>query len=939
MAWNSHPQGRMGYVWIHQPTVVFEAEWDSTNTYANGQVSGEDIYQYLYVTNITTGALADLEDGMTLSLGSAAQGWDYGFCRVRGVTNVSGTDVILVWINGTSNQAGDLAFGGGTRYVTVWKEYRLWSKPPYYDSSGVGWFDGNQSNGVGGVNYNYYPVANGGPPVMGWVDSSGVLSVDFDASRSFRTERLAVIGAWSSDLAPGSTITSSSENGGNVDDNVVDGNNTTYWEPTSLPAWIMFTMAADQRVLGISIIASGTDAPRDFVLEVQDGVRGASVDMNEILDLSQETGWGTNETRTWYLDVDYVNEYWGEKDSAGQKQFRLWITADNGGTLRIKEVKLYAEDRTSGTPYTWDFDGGTVTTGTTSSEAPTVEFDPGFYYVSLTVEDSLNSTDVHWIPVLALGTKYVAGSEISYSGATTEDSHPGVGLSVDNLFDNDLSSLSAWTNDVNTLPETATITLASEETIGSYSISFARSFPEDYAPKAWNVYYKYNDTWILADAVTNQTGWTNPETRSFTLDRVTTAQAWRLEITEGPSGVSVWTHEWNLIEYTVDAQELPLTNVQVMRRDLDISGQTLEIIVHEDMSSYPEGALVMYGETERRQGVAVPPAQAEYDLVDRAYLKWWGWLGVEYPEHRTAQAGSITQTRIICEDIGKRLQKLPGWNLVFQRENTPSYSYEFRNPNLDRMIWFVARHISNAVNLTDFFWSGTLDWYGVGVSGLFGTDLYSMMAERAKAGAFTMGVNRFGQLLLKKDQNLTYSTFRNTTSHADLSESDYTDFRWEHSKQPRYGNLFLSGIQVYLAEWTVGGFNIVPFFTQAPYQVPVQGAQTMDQGEMLASIDYAAEYRTYGSQIFENRLNPIDANAVLTLCVGNDAGFDPAEQIYFTVDLGASYAAERGQTFSDQKFFPVRVTFTYDNLGCYATQVIQAEKYYWAPYIARNYTP
>jgi hypothetical protein len=90
VAWNSHPQGRKGYFWMHQPTVVFEAELDNATTQANGQVTDTAIYQYLYVQNITTGALTDLVDGMTLSLGSAAQGWDYGLCRVRGTTTIGG---------------------------------------------------------------------------------------------------------------------------------------------------------------------------------------------------------------------------------------------------------------------------------------------------------------------------------------------------------------------------------------------------------------------------------------------------------------------------------------------------------------------------------------------------------------------------------------------------------------------------------------------------------------------------------------------------------------------------------------------------------------------------------------------------------------------------------------------------------------------------------
>lgn len=924
MAHDTHPQAHIGAFWMLNPVSVVEAQLDWTNTAANGAVTGEAIYRFLYVTSITKGAVDDVQEGMTVTLGTAAGGWDLGVCMARGYTNVSGTDVILIWVSGNSNRIGDLQLGNGTFFVTVWNDFRLWSKPPFYEDNGTQWLNGWVSEGVGGSNYNHLPVANGGPPVMGWIDTtSGVLSVDFDGSRSFATELTACLGAWSSNLAPAATITSSSEEGTDIDDNSVDGNTSTRWQPTS-PAgsWIKYVLGSAARVKKIVLTSYGTRSPQAWKLEIDDAERGDSLGFDIVDQQYDQTAWDALEARTYYIDIDHNNEFWGTRDSDGHSEYKFTFSSGNGTTLGVNEMELYAEDRS--TAYTWDFADGTITTGTTTSEAPTVTFPPGFRWVSLTVEDTNGYTDIHWVPVLALGITYTyaIGSETSYTGASFSASS-GV---ASRAFDDNTST--AWLTTTGA-DEWVSTTLAEAVYISAYKITAFGSFVI-YAPRDFELQYYNGATWVAADAQTGETGWSPDEERQYDLATPIEAAQWRLYVTANNGGASVGLRELDLLErgaVSVDDQELPL-NAEVISRTHDVGGATLEVIMHDDISDYPPGTLCMFGMREYFAGTEGATSEAEYDLVDRAFLKHWGWVDTEEPSHDTTETGLITSTRLTVLDVGRRLAALPGWSMVQQRKYSPSYSYEMRRPTIDRLIWFIGKYLSNAVNVCDFFWSGTGAWYGLGVSSTYGADLYSMMDGRARSAGMFVGCNRLGQLRVRMNQNLIRDTLRDTTARLALTESDYADIRWIYRKPPSYNTHWGWAIS---ADWPRydydnGSFDVKVTRSVAPGQVPVQGAQYSEQGEQVASTqENTTEIRHRTVLQFETQLTPVYGGMTFEMAAGNDVGFDPADMPPITITLGADYAAERGDTWSEQVIYPVRITQTYVNGEFYADANVEVE--------------
>jgi hypothetical protein len=103
-------------IWI--PETVFAAQINETFT------THDAIVQLTY-DNVTTGAYTDIIEGMTVYIGSSAGLYDVGRARVRKTPTSS-----ILYIGETSeiNFADD-------QYITVVKEFNLWTRQPYVDSS------------------------------------------------------------------------------------------------------------------------------------------------------------------------------------------------------------------------------------------------------------------------------------------------------------------------------------------------------------------------------------------------------------------------------------------------------------------------------------------------------------------------------------------------------------------------------------------------------------------------------------------------------------------------------------------------------------------------------------------------------------------------------------------------------------------------------------
>jgi len=172
-------------LFLAQPTTIFAARVNQASfTYPIAQVAFD---------TVGTGAYGDIEAGMTVLFGSTAGGDDYGRQRIR----KAATSSILYFgrsSEGTRDGEVDLV---DNAHITVLNDYRVWSKIPYIDSSGVIYKDHDIA--VGTYTTNPPPVANAGAAMAGTVDSGTSLlrvTLPHEANTSFAVSGSISSYAW-----------------------------------------------------------------------------------------------------------------------------------------------------------------------------------------------------------------------------------------------------------------------------------------------------------------------------------------------------------------------------------------------------------------------------------------------------------------------------------------------------------------------------------------------------------------------------------------------------------------------------------------------------------------------------------------------------------------------------------------------------------------------
>jgi hypothetical protein len=884
VTWRDHPYSYDGFLAVLNPATVLAAQVDYTHTNSSGKLAGTSIWQYVFFDTVTVGdtSATGVEEGMTLILGSSAGADDLGRCRVRGVTtvNVGGTNYTVLMVWASPNKAdGGLYIYNTTIHLSVFLDYRVWMKAPYYIGAS-GYFDGT----IGPVPATWKPApkANAGPGYAGFVDATtGLATVSFSGANSYATARDAVLGAWGSDIAPTATITSSSENGTHYDHLVVDGNTTTYWEATSdQNEYLIFTFAAAKKIKKFSLTCTGLYAPYQFQLRK---TATGSANVGEYF----STAWGTNETRTFYVDYDYPD--------GGLTVFRLYVQSSDGGggyNVRIKEVKFYEEDRA--TAYTWGVDSTvTITVGSTTTEAITATFPPGWHWVKLTVTDSLTMTGFVHVPVYA-GTRDGLGL-INPAGATLTASTEKLGYPKEAAFDSDTGTAWAATANTGSLSiEYGAAQSVGEAVITSGLIDTWSSTIRDFSIDYWN-----GSAWVPVASAADlpPTTWYGdagniPYVATFT---PVTAAKWRINITDSNAeGTSVGVKE--LAFYQTGAP-VPITDFEVTNQVLGLGGQKLSVIIHEDLplDTYPDGTLVMYWEEEYYGGVQGSLSTA--GPSGREHVKFIGWIDTEPTEIVAESFDTRTSTTFDCVDVGGRLAQLPAFSLMFERvTTTPGYLYELYGANLDRCIYIMLHYMSTACELADFFGTKLGDTWGVSILAMQSGTLFSSIDERAQAIAYRFTCDKLGRLRLIEDPMLKGTTDHGTSITLALTEADYSSLTYTHTRPSRYHWLWGSSIDAYILEVkTDVSFVISTYFCIVPGETPGQGASSEDHGEQLGT-QFQLNWRE--GHRYAARLNANDSNLEMGLCHAGDYGLDPAQMMWVSLTLTSDHAPVRGRTFS-----------------------------------------
>jgi hypothetical protein len=193
MAWRDHPYWHKGYLFLLNPTVVFQARVNmSTITYPLAAV---------YFDTVTTGAYTNALSGMTVLFGSTPGGDDLGRQRLR--ANAEST-YLRIGMSSQGVRDGEVNISDNS-YITVLDDYRIWAKIPRIMPDGTRYKDYVLSPGYNCTQQE--PVANTNGAYAGFVDpDTEVIEIVLSATGSFAVADSATITGYQWDVDDG-TIT------------------------------------------------------------------------------------------------------------------------------------------------------------------------------------------------------------------------------------------------------------------------------------------------------------------------------------------------------------------------------------------------------------------------------------------------------------------------------------------------------------------------------------------------------------------------------------------------------------------------------------------------------------------------------------------------------------------------------------------------------------
>lgn len=1042
--WRTHPQSHEGHLFLLEPDTVFAASLNYATTVASGKFGTTGIWQYLFVDTITVGdsSLATVKPGMTLLLGTAPGLDDLGRTYVRGVTTVGSEAAIAVWASNNTHD-GELA-PAATSYVTVLDDYRVWLKPPYYDSAtGVGYFDGTE--GPIGTTYHTRPMANGGPGWAGLADATtNLATVVFDAGGSYAASPMAVLDDYTDIISEVSALQHGLETAGHEAEYALDGDAGTYYEAPNSATYLTLTFNRSMwRVRKYTLTAQDANtAPKTWTLENGDG---------DVLDRrTDQTGWSPGETRTFYVDrwrpdwqdnqikLDitapnsgstirivefrlYVEKrhgeaatalapvnieassemssatpatgvlyasgpYWesaelpawiefefssrvsvtnivlhsedadyapsqfavqardgggwleadsftktdwatnaivdfGEPTAAGSTRWRVYVeAAQNASTVRLQRVTLsgYAFD---GDFAAWDVKDGTITVGTAASERITATFPPGFRWVDLTVTDSNGATHTKHIPVFVAGyytPERPAGSPTSTRVFSA--THP-----ISHIFDKDNATY-GQTNTTGAIPITVTYTFSSPISIRGYTTRFGHSqitYTFEYTPAS-------GGDWVTADTRVLASG--GSAINSYDLSAPIDVSAVRWVVTSasdiGGSYFRAYTLDLVMTPLLMDG---PITNFEVTRHTLTPEGQDITFRLNEaaPLTTYPDGTLVMYWEDEWIGGTKGNLADAGAE--GREHMRFIGWIDTESGRIDAGEHDAAGEVEVNCVDAGGRLRRLAGFNTLFEREQVtqpPGGINGMFHANVDRIAYVVARHMSTAPDVVDFYTSDMWDYWWLPRFLAQGQTLWDMIDGVARAAEMRLTCDRTGALRIVRDQMLLPEADKTTTVQAVIDERDWVELQRARTRPSRNHWVWASAVgcpeSEYVSSANPSAIATTTYTAVAPGAAPGQGPGSVESGEQLA--ESLAAFLVREGNRYAARLNQPESLYRVRLAHGATGNIDPARMEWVTLTVTSDTVDERGVTLAAARFLPYLVDIEYDHVAGTKTILVEMER-------------
>jgi len=356
--------------------------------------------------------------------------------------------------------------------------------------------------------------------------------------------------------------------------------------------------------------------------------------------------------------------------------------------------------------------------------------------------------------------------------------------------------------------------------------------------------------------------------------------------------------------------DLTISGVTVRSHRRTQDGQTVTVQLTQDLppGNYPDGTLVCLFDGE-------PTTSA-----DRLNLRFWGWHQSDPAQIRAQRTGLARYTELTSVDVAGRLAVLPGYPQVVENDavrDTDAYASitwaHMVGLTLDLYIHYLLQWHSTALDLTDYFATGTTTIYSIG--GAISSDggsLWEQVKRRVKAFVPTksIGCDAYGRLLVRADPLEEESDQRTSNVHAALTMADVSEVRYTHKRTPGVHWLRGNAIQAIssLPTDAAGDIYQPTFFCIAPGDVPGQGETEETRGEQLSPSQTLLNTSTGHHYA---RVNARESLFDLTLVGDNWYHLDPASQEWVTLTLDAAYAAQRQLSFTAERGVLHEVDFGY----------------------------
>lgn len=368
-----------------------------------------------------------------------------------------------------------------------------------------------------------------------------------------------------------------------------------------------------------------------------------------------------------------------------------------------------------------------------------------------------------------------------------------------------------------------------------------------------------------------------------------------------------------------------ITEFSITEHTMKPEGQTISVNVDQDidMSDFPDGTLCMIWSTEYWADGTSGSINTSKGVQGREHMVFSGWHYTDPSSILAYERGLRQDTTLNLVDAAGKLATLPGFSQIVERNSSPTSWYQVTNLRVNReYIDYLLRWHSTAFDVVDFHPNMSQD-YPISTIASEGSNLYDQADHRCRAIANHLTCDREGVLWMLPDPLLLATQdqsdeaplglplpVRTDVVEIDLDEDVWSSVRYTHTRPPK--NHWLRGYAIIVSPYGADSVSAISACEViAPGVSPGQGASQTEQDEQVViNVDELA-YRT--GNMYASRLNAVNSIFEVKLTPTNNAGIEPAYQEWVTLTVEEDTAAQRGQTFDEERFLPQQVSISYNH--------------------------